>query len=146
LFKWLANNRPRFIFEFLDNSVARGCYPTMIARGTQAHMDIFDPIAFINIERYQKINVMARTADAVYPEQQALEVANNIGFLQQCIRKIENVRFLDLESGLVYVTATSGKFRVTDVGLFAAKLLDPDLSSIFLQLAPEIGNINDSPG
>ncbi|RLA11692.1 MAG: hypothetical protein DRQ59_09275 [Gammaproteobacteria bacterium] len=144
LFKWLANNRPRFIFEFLDNSVARGCYPTMIARGTQAHMDIFDPIAFINIERYQKINVMARTADAVYPEQQVLEVANNIGFLQQCIRKIENVRFLDLESGLVYVTATSGKFRVTDVELFTSRLIDPDLSSIFLQLAPEICNITDS--
>lgn len=144
LFKWIANNRPRFIFEFLDNSVTHGHYPTMIARGTQAHMDIFDPIAFINIERYQKINVMARTADAVYPEPQVLEVAKNIGFLQQCIRKIENVRFLDLESGLVYVTVISGKFRVTDVGLFAGRLLDPDLSSIFFQLAPEICNIKDS--
>jgi len=144
LFKWLANSRPRFIFEFLDNSVTRGQYPTMIARGTQAHMDIFDPIAFINIERYQKINVMARTADAVYPEPQILGVTKNIGFLQQCIRKIENVRFLDLESGQVYVTVISGKFRVTDAGQFAGRLLDPDLSSIFYELAPEICNINDS--
>ncbi len=144
LFKWLANSRPKFIFEFLDNSVAKGHYPTMIARGTQAHIDIFDPIAFINIERYRKINVMARTAYAIYPAQQVLEVAKNIGFLQQCIRKIENVRFLDPESGQVYVTVTSGKFRVTDVGLFTAKLLSTDLSSIFLQLAPEICSINKS--
>ncbi|MCZ6798705.1 MAG: hypothetical protein O7D36_12250 [Gammaproteobacteria bacterium] len=144
LFKWLANKRPKFIFEFLDNSVAHGHYPTMIARGTQAHMDIFDPIAFINIERYQKINVMARSLDAVYPEPSVLEVAKNIGFLQQCISKIEHIRFLDLASDRTYVTATDGKFQVTDVELLATKLLDPDLSSIFLQLAPEICNIGDS--
>ena len=144
LFKWLANKRPKFIFEFLDNSVAHGQYPTMIARGTQAHMDIFDPIAFVNIERYQKINVMARSLDAVYPEPSVLEVAKNIGFLQQCIRKIEHIRFLDLASDRTYVTATDGKFQVTDVELLATKLLDPDLSSIFLQLAPEICNIGDS--
>ncbi len=144
LFKWLANKRPKFIFEFLDNSVAHGHYPTMIARGTQAHMDIFDPIAFINIERYQKINVMARSLDAVYPEPSVLEVAKNIGFLQQCIRKIEHIRFLDLASDRTYVTATDGKFQVSDVELLATKLLDPDLSSIFLQLAPEICNIGDS--
>ena len=144
LFKWLANKRPKFIFEFLDNSVAHGHYPTMIARGTQAHMDIFDPIAFVNIERYQKINVMARSLDAVYPEPSVLEVAKNIGFLQQCIRKIEHIRFLDLASDRTYVTATDGKFQVTDVELLATKLLDPDLSSIFLQLAPEICNIGDS--
>ncbi len=116
----------------------------MIARGTQAHMDIFDPIAFINIERYQKINVMARSLDAVYPEPSVLEVAKNIGFLQQCIRKIEHIRFLDLASDRTYLTATDGKFQVTDVELLATKLLDPDLSSIFLQLAPEICNIGDS--
>jgi hypothetical protein len=143
LFKWLANSRPKFIFEFLDNSVALGEYPTMIARGTQAQMDIFDPIAFINIERYQKINVMARSPDAVYPEPSVLEVSKNIGFLQQCIRKIEHVQFLDLASGQAYVTATNGKFQVTDVELLTVKLLDPDLSLIFLQLAPELCDIGD---
>ncbi len=115
----------------------------MIARGTQAQMDIFDPIAFINIERYQKINVMAGSPDAVYPEPSVLEVSKNIGFLQQCIRKIEHVQFLDLASGQAYVTATNGKFQVTDVELLTVKLLDPDLSLIFLQLAPELCDIGD---
>jgi hypothetical protein len=107
-------------------------------------MDIFDPIAFINIERYQKINVMARSPDAVYPEPSVLDVSKNIGFLQKCIRKIEHVRFLDPASGQVYVTVIDGKFQITDVDLLAVKLLDPDLSLIFSQLAPEICSINDT--
>ncbi len=40
LFKWLANTRPRYFFEFLDNSVAKGTYPELIARGTQGSMQI----------------------------------------------------------------------------------------------------------
>jgi hypothetical protein len=138
LFKWLANARPKYIFEFLDNSGELGSFPTIIARGTQGHLDLFEPVAFINIERYQKINVMARSAETVYPEHEALAVGKNIGFLQQCIRKIESVRFLDLASGLVYATASSGKFQVTNADLFATKLLDPDLSAIFVKLAPEV--------
>jgi hypothetical protein len=144
LFKWLANTRPKFIFEFLDNSGELGSYPTIIARGTQGQLDLFEPVAFINIERYQKINVMARSPETVYPEQEALAVGKNIGFLQQCIRKIENVRFIDLASGLVYVTANSGSFKVTNTDLFAIRLLDPDLSAIFVKLAPEICNIGNS--
>jgi hypothetical protein len=144
LFKWLANTRPKFIFEFLDNSGELGSYPTLIARGTQGQLDLFEPVAFINIERYQKINVMARSPETVYPEQEALAVGKNIGFLQQCIRKIENVRFLDLASGLVYVTVNSGSFQVTNIDLFATRLLDPDLSAIFVKLAPEICNIGNS--
>jgi hypothetical protein len=144
LFKWLANTRPKFIFEFLDNSGELGSYPTLIARGTQGQLDLFEPVAFINIERYQKINLMARSPETVYPEQEALAVGKNIGFLQQCIRKIENVRFLDLASGLVYVTVNSGSFQVTNIDLFATRLLDPDLSAIFVKLAPEICNIGNS--
>ena len=144
LFKWLANTRPKFVFEFLDNSGPLGSYPTLIARGTQSQMDFFDPIAFINIERYQKINVMAQSPQEVYPELSALEVSKNIGFLQQCVRRIENIRFLDPATGEVYLTATNRKIKVTNPELLTVKLHDPDLSSIFLQLAPEIFNLNNS--
>ena len=144
LFKWLANTRPKFVFEFLDNSGPLGSYPTLIARGTQSQMDFFDPIAFINIERYQKINVMAQSPQEVYPELSAMEVSKNIGFLQQCVRRIENIRFLDPATGEVYLTATNRKIKVTNPELLTVKLHDPDLSSIFLQLAPEIFNLNNS--
>ncbi len=144
LFKYLAHKKPRFIFEFLDNSVAKGTYPTMIARGSQAEMDIFDPIAFINIERYQKINIMARSPEAVYPDQQVLEIASNIGFLQQCIRKIEYIRFIDLDSGIEYLVVKNGKFTISDSDLLKTRLLDSELKAIFLAVAPEICNIGDT--
>ena len=143
LFKWLAHKKPKFVFEFLDNSIEMGTYPPSIARGTQSQMDIFKPIAFIDIERYQKINIMADSPGAVYPDQQLLEIAKNIGFLQQCIRKIEHIRFVDLDSQKAYLIVNSGKFAVSDSALLKAKLLDTDLKSIFLEIAPEICNIND---
>ena len=143
LFKWLAHNKPKFVFEFLDNSIEMGTYPPSIARGTQSQMDIFKPIALIDIERYQKINIMADSPGAVYPDQQLLEIAKNTGFLQQCIRKIEHIRFVDLDSQKAYLTVNSGKFAVSDSDLLKAKLLDTDLKSIFLVIAPEICNIND---
>ena len=143
LFKWLAHKKPKFIFEFLDNSTEMGNYPPSIARGTQSQMDIFSPIAFIDIERYQKINVMADSPGAVYPDQQLLEIAKNTGFLQQCIRKIEHIRFVDLDSQKAYLTVKSGNFVVSDSELLKAKLLDTNLKSIFLVIAPEICNIID---
>ncbi len=143
LFKYLAHKKPKFIFEFLDNSVAQGTYPTMIARGSQAQMDIFDPIAFVNIERYQKINIMARSPEAVYPDQQVLEIAKNIGFLQQCIRKIETIRFVDLDSEKDYLIGKNGKFEISDSQLLKTKLLNNDLMAIFLEVAPEICNIGE---
>ena len=143
LFKWLAHKKPKFIFEFLDNSIEMGVYPPSIARGTQSQMDIFDPIAFIDIERYQKINIMAASPEEVYPAQHLLEIDKNIGFLQQCIKKIEHIRFVDLDSEKAYVTVNSGKFVISDLELLQTKLLDADLKAIFLVIAPEICNITD---
>ena len=145
LFKWLAYKKPTFIFEFLDNSVGLGTYPTSIARGTQSKMDIYNPIAFIDIERYQKIDIMADSPEAINPDQKVLEIAKNIGFLQQCIRKIAHIRFVDLDSDKEYLVANEGKFTISDSDLLRNKLLDPNLNSILLAIAPEIFNIDESP-
>jgi len=144
LFKYLAHKKPKFIFEFLDNSVAKGNYPIIIARGSQSQMNIFDPIALVNIERYQRINIMAESPETVYPDQQVLEIAKNIGFLQQCIAKIEHIHFADRDSNETYVRVNSGKYAISNSDLFRAKLKDDDLNSMFLALAPEICTINAS--
>ncbi len=143
LFKWLAHKKPKFLFEFLDNSIEMGIYPPSIARGTQSQMDIFKPIAFIDIERYQRINIMAGSPEEVYPDQTLMEIAKNIGFLQQCIRKIEHIRFVDLDSENAYVIVNSGKFEISDLKLLKTKLLDADLRAIFLVIAPEICKLTD---
>ena len=140
LFKYLAHRKPKFIFEFLDNSVPKGNYPTLIARGSQSQMDIFEPIALINLERYQKINVMADSRDKVYPDEKKLSISKNTGFLEQCIVKIDNIRFIDPVSNKTYVSVKSGKFQVSDLALFKSKLNNHDLELLFRELAPALCN------
>ena len=88
LFKWLANPKPKFNYHFLDNSVPKDTPPATIAWGDQQEMNIYDPLAFINIERYRKINIHAKTPAEVYPTRDKLTVANNDRFLRQCLQKI----------------------------------------------------------
>lgn len=134
LFKWLFHRQPKFIFEFLDNDVPIDHFPLLIAKGTQGSMDIFDPMGFINIERYQKINVMAKTPGEVYSDISNLEVARNLGFLKLCISKIETIRFIDPNSNVVYLTANNGRLEVTDQGSLDSFLSRPDYQPLFEHL------------
>ena len=138
LFKWLSTPMPRFIFEFLDNSVPENSYPRTIARGTQGTMDIYDSIALINIERYQKINVMARSPETVYPQQSLMEIPENTGFLRLCIRKIEHIRFIDQETEKEYLHVHKGTFKLIDTSIFETKINNPELALIFSEIAPEV--------
>jgi len=138
LFKWLANDRPRYFFEFLDNSVPLGTYPELIARGTQGSMQIFKPDLFIDIERYRRINVLAASPQQVAPDPALLKVENNLGFLRQCIERIEHLEFIDPETGSVYLEIQAGKFQLGDEKLFTQRLAEQTLREIVAQLAPEL--------
>ena len=138
LFKWLSTSRPRYFFEFLDNSVAKGTYPELIARGTQGSMQIFRPGPLIDIERYQRINVMATSAQQVSASADELAVAKNLGFLRQCIARIKLIEFVDIESGRVFLSIRSGSFDITDPALLRKNLEDDTLSEILSELAPDL--------
>ena len=138
LFKWLSNNRPRYFFEFLDNSVPKGSYPELIARGTQGSMQIYRPGPLIDIERYQRINVMAASPNEVPAAAEQLAVAKNLGFLRQCIARINLIEFVDVDSSRVYLAIRSGNFQVTDASLLQQNLCDESLSEILSELAPDL--------
>jgi hypothetical protein len=138
LFKWLAYGRPLYKYEFLDNSVPKGTFPKTIARGTQDEINIFDCSGFVDIERYQKINIRARTPDDVYPEGPQASVANNVAFLRQCIRKIPAVNFIDRATGKAYVSVRQGAFSIIDRDILAAQLRDTERAQIFAALAPQL--------
>ena len=138
LFKWLAHTKPQFVFEFLDNSVPKGAYPTTIARGTQSKIEIFDPVAFIDIQRYQHINVMADNPASVYLDRKALKVENNIEFLQQCIAKIERVDFIEADSNQVYLQSQHRKLELCNESVFRSVTANPEVASIFAIIAPDI--------
>ena len=136
LFKWLANEKPRYFFEFLDNSVTRGTYPKMIARGTQGAMQIYDPARLIDIERFQHINILATRPEQVRGDPGDLTVEKNLGFLRQCINRIESIDFVDAESKRCYLSIRAGKFEISDSKLFERKLADETLRTILVELAP----------
>ena len=138
LFKWLSNRSPTYFFEFLDNSVPKGTYPTLIARGTQGSMQIYQLHSLIDIERYQRINVLATRPEDVAGSDDQLQVSNNLGFLRQCINRIASIEFIDRDSERVYLTIHRGSFEVTDSELFRRQLGDEQLRETIEILAPDL--------
>jgi hypothetical protein len=111
LFKWLSNPRPEYRFFFLDNRVPKGTFPKTIAYGTQGTMTVVDPLALVDIERYQKINIHATTAAGVYPDAEAMRIENNLDFLRDCIRKIPRVEFVQGSEGRPLACADHGRLE-----------------------------------
>ncbi|MCB1867786.1 MAG: hypothetical protein KDI43_04455 [Gammaproteobacteria bacterium] len=138
LFKWLSYDRPLFRYEILDNSVPKGTYPKTIAFGTQNEINIMDCTVFIDIERYQKINIRAKQPREVYPSESILSVENNIGFLKQCMKKIPKVNFVDQLTGITYLEVRNGVFSIVDIQLLEEKLKDAERARILKKVAPNL--------
>jgi len=134
-FKWLAYEKPLFKYEFLDNSVPKGTYPATIAYGTQKEINIVDIRGFINIERYQKINIKAQSPEQVYPESMVLSIENNIEFLRQIMEKIPTVNFVDQNPNAIYLSVRKGHFSIDNEGVFADKCKDKQ----YLKIIQAIG-------
>lgn len=132
--KWLAYDQPLFSYEFLDNSVPKGEYPAKIASGTQQKMDIYLPLGLINIQRFQKINIYATTPDEVYPDDESLRVAKNCAFLQECLRRIPQVNFIDPATETIYLVSLHGRCRVEDSAVYQQFSQDAEMAELFAQL------------
>ncbi|MCP4766665.1 MAG: hypothetical protein GY875_10365 [Gammaproteobacteria bacterium] len=138
LFKWTSHDKPVYFFEFLDNSVAKGTYPTLIARGTQGKMQIYQLYSLIDIERFQRINVLASCPEEVAAPPEQLAVANNLGFLKQCIARFALIEFIDRASDSCYLRIRSGSFDICDADLFKGNLVDGTLVEVVKLLAPDL--------
>ena len=138
LFKWTSHNKPVYFFEFLDNSVAKGTYPELIARGTQGKMQIYQLHSLIDIERYQRINVLATCPEEVAAPPEQLEVAKNLGFFKQCITRFGLIEFIDRASDNCYLRIRSGSFDICDTDLFKRNLADETLVEVVRLLAPDL--------
>jgi hypothetical protein len=137
LFKWLSYQRPRFRYFFLDNMVPRGTFPHTIAAGTQEEMTVYRPLGLVDIERYQKIDIKARSPAAVYPPAAELAVERNCSFLRQCLKQIPLVNFVDAPSGVTYARTRAGRFEVVDDALFDRLTGDAENARLFRALAPQ---------
>lgn len=138
LFKWLASPRPEYRYVFLDNRVPKGTFPKTIASGDRSGMFLYDPVALVDIERYQKINIHAAAPDQVYPPAAEMAVAANCGFLRECVRRIGTIDFVERGSGRSYLRARQGSFEVLDAVLLARVMGEPEVAAALREIAPRI--------
>ncbi len=136
LFRWLGYRHVDYHFHFLDNRVPKGAFPTPIASGDGTRMVIYDPHGIVAIDRYQKIDIHARSRGAVYPPGPAMNTCNNLSFLRQCLHRIPVVTFFDGPEGKAWLEARNGNFEILDPSTFEKLLGDQHMAVIIGEIAP----------
>jgi hypothetical protein len=101
-------------------------------------MQIFRPRSLIDIERFQRINVLATCPEQVAAAPELQTVAKNLGFLRQCISRFKLIEFVDEKTDLSYLTIRSGSFEISDPETFRHNLADETLHEIVELLAPDL--------
>ncbi|WP_133297429.1 hypothetical protein [Motiliproteus coralliicola] len=138
LFKWLAHDKPKLKYQFLDNSVPKGTFPKTIAYGDRETLTIVDLPAFLNIERYQKINVSAKSPEAVYLDSRAQVDGYSVKLLKRCLSAIPKVDFLDEATGQVFLRAENGVLKVRDRSRLTGLAQNSILGDVLSELDPKI--------
>ena len=136
-FTWAAKQDKTVHYEFLDNDVPEGERPRTAAFGTNGEMYILDIKRLLDVERFRKINVDARQADAVYPDAGAMAPERNLGFLLECARRISAINLIEPDSGRIYARVEGGRLSWADAALFERALEERDARAGLLALAPQ---------
>ena len=100
-FTWALNKSKRVHYEFLDNDVPKGDAPRTIAFGSNGKLTILRLSGLLNIDRYRKINIEAKSPRTVYPAPEETTPESSLGFLSQCIARLLAIDFVDPGSGKI---------------------------------------------
>jgi hypothetical protein len=136
-FTWALSAGRRVHYEFLDNSVAEGERPRTVAYGWNREMTILDVKAMLDIDRFRKININARSPGEVYAGDD-LTPACNVSFLKRCARMIPVINVADYDTGCVYARLTEGRWTWRDERGFARALQNPDTKAGLEAIAPPL--------
>ena len=107
-FTWVRRTDKRVHFEFLDNSVRQGERPRTVAFGSNGVLNVLDVKCLLDVERYRRVNVDARSPEQLYPDTDVLRPEHNAGFLRQCVERFREVNFADQASGRVCLSVVAG--------------------------------------
>lgn len=110
---WVNKTQQRVHFEFLDNSVPLGQRPRTVAFGWNGQVTILDPEAMRLMNRYQNVNIDARTADDVL-----LPTEPTGDILTECIRHVAQVTFADAATLRVMGQTVDGDITFEANGFF----------------------------
>jgi len=133
-FKWMAYQQPHYQYHFVDNNVAKGQPPRLVAWGDQQAMTIVDPLLLSNIDRYQKINIHAQNPAEVYPKTEAMSIHNNCEFLVNCINALALVEFVTAKGEQPYLQFQRQQAHVINPQLLAQLRQDTLLDSMYAYL------------
>ncbi|WP_342107316.1 hypothetical protein [Methylobacterium sp. SI9] len=124
-FNWALARDKQVVCEFLDNSVPLGERPRTIAFWADGILNILDVKGLIDIDRFRKVDIFARTPDAVFKGAD-LSSAANTGFLRECLRRMAAIRFVEAETGRAILRLDRGKITGLDRDAVAALHDQPD--------------------
>lgn len=130
----------RVHFEFLDNSVPFGDLPRTVAFGSNDTLQVLDVGRMLDIERFGRVNVDARSPQALHPDKRLLAPEHNVGFLRRCIKEFREVVFADQGSGRVYLRIVEGKPVLVDHEALQSALTDPNVPASLEAVAPGVLN------
>ena len=135
-FTWVARRDKHLVFEFLDNSVAQGERPRTIAFGTNDVLNVLDVKRMLDIERFRRVDVDARTPDRLFRDPKLLAAEHNTGFLRACVGRFREIHFADQASGRIYLHVASGVADWADAQAWEHAAADPDVRAGLLAVAP----------
>lgn len=144
-FTWALATDKKVHYEFLDNSIPLGETPRTVAFGWNGEMHVLDVGGMLDIERYRKIHVEARTPREVYPGAAEMTPENNTQFLAQCVRRLPIVNFADRSSQRIWLRMEQGRPVWHDPVALAAAITDPETRAGIVAIAPEALNGSGLP-
>ena len=107
-FTWVQRADKHVHFEFLDNSVPLGKRPRTVAFGSNDSLHVLDVGRMLDVERFRRVNVDARSPEQLYPDADVLRPENNARFLRQCVERFPKVDFADQATGRIYLSIVAG--------------------------------------
>lgn len=144
-FTWALAGDKKVHYEFLDNSVALGERPRTVAFGWNGEMNVLDVKGLLDVDRYRRINVDAKTAQEVHPGAADMAPENNTRFLAACVSRLPAVNFADRNSGRIYLRTEHGKMVWTDPEALAAALTNAETRAGIAAVAPQALQFSTTP-
>ncbi len=135
-FTWIARAEKRVHFEFLDNTAPRGAPPRTAAFGWNDALTILDVGILIDIERFRKVNVDARSPAELYADPGVVAPGSNTAFLATCIARFREVSFADQATGRIYLRVERGVPVWSDADALQRAIEDPDTRAGLMAAVP----------
>ena len=138
LFTWAKRKDKRVQFELLDNSVRAGERPRTVAFGSNRTLNVLDVKSLLDVERYRRVNVDAKSPEELYRDSELLRPERNAAFLKQCLEHFPEAAFADQATGRVYLSIGSGVPVWADRAALESAIADGETRAGLLAVLPAL--------